>query len=222
MKHWHGLFVSLFLGASSLFAAGEFQPPPGVEPTPVLELDFNSPWMRELIAKCPYARVEGDVLTVEVPEIKGKPMEEAVWVEVPLDLEKLGAVGRTIQVRMEATFSGVTAPGKHYLGAKGMLIVTDAETGKDERWVDGLIMGGCAGKPDDDAEYRAKNREGHDDEHVAGALSADDVPSVLHFIAGRRTDEGDHGIPFVGSIPEMVSRRIAIVPVRLNGSVTLA
>ena len=57
-------------------------------------------------------------------------LSRAAWVVVPLDLEKLGAVGRTIQVRMEATFSGVTAPGKHYLGAKGMLIVTDAETGK--------------------------------------------------------------------------------------------
>ena len=74
MRYWRKLLFSLFLGSTPLFAAGEIQPPPGVEPTPVLELDFNSPWMRELIAKCPYARVEGDVLTVEVPEIKGKPM----------------------------------------------------------------------------------------------------------------------------------------------------
>ena len=127
-------YLFLFLPALfiSIITTGEIQPPPGAEPTPVLELDFNSPWMRELIARCPHARVEGDVLTVEVPAVPGKPMRETAWVVVPLDLKKLGATGRTIQVRMEATFSNVTEPDKKYLGAKGMLAVTDAATGKTE------------------------------------------------------------------------------------------
>ena len=138
MKVRSYLFLFLPTLFISIITTGEIQPPPGAEPTPVLELDFNSPWMRELIARCPHARVEGDVLTVEVPAVPGKPMRETAWVVVPLDLKKLGATGRTIQVRMEATFSNVTEPDKKYLGAKGMLAVTDAATGKTVK-LDGAL-----------------------------------------------------------------------------------
>ena len=65
MKVRSYLFLFLPTLFISIITTGEIQPPPGAEPTPVLELDFNSPWMRELIARCPHARVEGDVLTEE-------------------------------------------------------------------------------------------------------------------------------------------------------------
>ena len=56
MKVRSYLFLFLPTLFISIITTGEIQPPPGAEPTPVLELDFNSPWMRELIAAPFYRR----------------------------------------------------------------------------------------------------------------------------------------------------------------------